>query len=86
MDDIKCLVGRLISDRGIYIMNPVMGWVNPDLACMAVPPGGGAIDADQGNGGGLDACGMRNIMDEGRGHVRDVDDEILEDPDIDSDA
>ena len=55
VDDIKCLVGRLISDRGVYIINPVMGWVNPDLAYMAMPPAGGEIDADHDNEVEVDA-------------------------------
>ena len=35
-----------MSDRGIYIINPVMGWVNPDLTYMEMPPAGGEIDVE----------------------------------------
>ena len=38
IDDIKSVVGRLITDRGDYIVNPRDSIVNPDLAFMGDPP------------------------------------------------
>ena len=51
-------------------MNPVMAWVNLDLAYMAMPPVGGVIDTDQDD----EILVNHNIIDEGC----DSKDEILD--------
>ena len=48
IDDIKSVVGRLITDRGDYIINPRHSIVNPNLAFMRNPPLENAQDFQDG--------------------------------------